>query len=420
VVMGRFDVLRRVVDNTNFHFVFVDRALGFESRAAVFVDRLAEVADECLRVFGSFPFPSYTFVISTNPENRWGLEHLTSSMCGVGPDVFIDPREMARGVRVCAHELFHAWNVRRLRPAPLGAPDLTNGSFTEGLWLAEGFTRYYEFLLCTRTGLYTADQFFSSVVNYSNHLRRLPAYRRVGATDSSRASFLNHGKYEGRCNNSIDYYEKGFLIAFDLDAELRMSSPRDSLDEAMRDLYCTFTGRQPGYTTNEVVRFFEQRHPGAGRRLRREVTEPGGLSVQQHLERLGFKVSLARVNHLGLILKDAVIEDVMDASPAGRVGIAPGDAIVRINGFASSRRALRWIVDRKEPFALEVSRGHRSLRFQMTPGECSSIGNICWIGTPSQAQRIRQWLHSDDFNPEGGEFFDLEFHENFRGVEVMI
>src|SRR5262249_28325618 len=178
----------------------------------------------CGKVFASFPFKDYTFILTTRPGFHWGLEHLTSSVCSLEPEVFIDPASQARGLRVCGHELFHAWNVRRLRPAPLGQPsDLRNGVYTEGLWLAEGFTRYYEFLLCTRARIYSPAQFFSGIVNNWEHLRRTPAYTRVSAIDSSLATFLNHRNYPGFENTSIDYYQKGMLIAFDLDSELRLA-----------------------------------------------------------------------------------------------------------------------------------------------------------------------------------------------------
>src|SRR5690606_24970521 len=145
-----------------------------------------------------------------------------------------DQGQFATGIRVCAHELFHAWNVRRLRPAPLGqlAHHLEDGSFTEGSWLAEGFTRYYELLLSARVGAYNPDPFFSAVAGYDHHLSAQPAYQRVSATDSSLATYLNHAKYPGRVNNSIDYYDKGMLIAFALDVQLRGRG--QSLDSAFR------------------------------------------------------------------------------------------------------------------------------------------------------------------------------------------
>jgi predicted metalloprotease with PDZ domain len=279
VVMGRFDLLTRNVKGTPFHFAFVDRALGYQSRVESFVDRVSAVAERMDDIFGSFPFADYTFVLSTNPTADWGLEHLTSTMCGLGPDVFIDDDQFAHGVRVCAHELFHAWNVRRLRPAPLKRLDLTSGSFTEGLWMAEGFTRYYEFLLCTRTGVYTPEQFFSSIVNYYTHLTATPAYERVSAADSSYASYLNHPKYSGRCNNSIDYYDKGMLIAFGLDATLRTENPPDSLDRAFSAFYQAYVGSTSGYSLADVVHFFNDVRSGLGESIGHQVRHAAGLSV---------------------------------------------------------------------------------------------------------------------------------------------
>jgi hypothetical protein len=235
--MGNYDRYERVVAGTPFYFVFVDHGVGFEAKVQGFVDQLAAIAKVYHRMFRSFPFEDYTFVMSLNPQASWGLEHLTSTMCGLGPDIFTDPDQYAIGVRVCAHELFHAWNVRRLRPSPLlqVAEQLTSGSFTEGLWIAEGFTRYYEFLSCTRIGVYSPDQFFSAVVGYLEHLRVVPAYERVSGVDSSLTTYLNHSpKYSGRPANCIDYYDKGMLIAFDIDATLRLGSSEQSLDHAFR------------------------------------------------------------------------------------------------------------------------------------------------------------------------------------------
>ena len=192
VVMGSFELIKRKVKGTDFYYVFVDRGLGYESQVNPFVDSLMAVAEKFYEIFGSFPFDNYTFVLSLNPAADWSLEHLTSTMCGLGPEVFIDPDQTAHGIRLCTHELFHAWNVRRLRPAPVKHLDLYHGSFTEGLWVAEGFTRYYEFLICTRTRVYTPEQFFSAVVNYYRHLAAVPAYQRVTPVDSSLATYLNH------------------------------------------------------------------------------------------------------------------------------------------------------------------------------------------------------------------------------------
>jgi predicted metalloprotease with PDZ domain len=423
VVMGDFDLIKRNVSGTDFYFAFVDRGLGYDSQVQHFVSALVMVAEEFREIFGSFPFENYTFVLSLNPAALWGLEHLTSTMCGLGPDVFVDPDQRAHGIRVCAHELFHAWNVRRLRPAPLKQLDLYHGSFTEGLWVAEGFTRYYEFLICTRIKVYTPEQFFSSVVNYYRHLMIAPAYERVSAIDSSLTSYLNHGKYPGRCNNSIDYYDKGMLIAFDLDAELRMKSPPDSLDLAFRAFYEKYLTTQSGYSTEQVLQFFEERHAGLGGLLAREAKGTSGLTVESQLKRLGFRVEIESVLYLGLMFNNAggsSIYNVLDTSPAGQSGLAPEDVLTRINGFPFSRKGLAWAAKRAESVTLDALRGQRTLTFSLNPAKRRQISALRWDGNDEQARLIRTWLNRSDFHPSDGQQFNLEFYENFHGIETVV
>jgi len=423
VVVGKFDLRERNVNGTIFYFAFVDRALGYDSKVVAFIDGVTAVCEQFYNIFGSFPFENYTFVLSCNPSFEWGLEHLTSSMCGLGPDVFIDERKNARGIRVCAHELFHAWNVRRLRPAPLKQLDLENGTFTGELWVAEGFTRYYEFLSCTRTGVYTANQFFSSVVNYYTHLSMTPAYSRVTALDSSLATYANHNKYPGRCNNSIDYYDKGMLIAFTIDAELRLNSAADSLDQAFRGFYDEFVNSDMGYTTDDLVRYFGRRQTSVGDLIARQALGLSPLAVEDQLVRLGFRLDRQRSHFLGLMFRDEISKDlygVLDDSPAAESGIAPNDFLIAVNSYPFTEKALKWATQHLDRVTLAVQRGLRSLSFEMSPREYARVDTLVWVGDDHQAQRIRRWLQRDDFRPKPGQAFELDFYENFHGIEIVV
>lgn len=427
VVMGAIDTRTRDVSGTPFHFVFVDRGVGFDACADAFVDDVAAAARSLGEVFGGFPFEDYTFVLSLNPQNDWGLEHLTSTMCGLGPDVFTDPDAWAIGVRVCAHELFHAWNVRRLRPAPLGclAEHLQRGSFTEGLWLAEGFTRYYEFLACARTGVYSTAQFVSNVVGYFAHLTWRPAYARMSAVDASLATYLDHSpKYPGRVNNCIDYYDKGMLIAFSLDADLRVDGA-GSLDEAMGALYDRYAGfgpGQPGYTTAQAIETLTEKLPRRRRWLEAAVREPGYLDIGAVLERLGFVVERGVRHMLGLTFDESgppTLFDVLDDSPAGRAGLAPGDVITAIDGFAFTPAALKWVAGRAAATTIEVTRGHRRLCFTLTPAPRDAITGVRWTGDEAAAKRLADWL-GDAAPLIPGQAVPLDFYENFHGVETLL
>lgn len=426
VTMGRFDLFTRIVHGTPFYSVFVDRGVGFASGVEAFVDQLAAVADVFHQMFGAFPFADYTFVLTLNPDAEWGLEHLTSTMCGLGPDVFTVADETAHGVRVCAHELFHAWNVRRLRPSPLKhlSHQLGCGCFTQGLWVAEGFTRYYEFLACVRVGTYTPEQFFSSMVGYHQHLTAQPAYTRVSGDDSSLATYLNHSKYAGRVNNSIDYYDKGMLMAFDADASLRLSGA-GTLDEVFASFYREYVDGPPGYpgySNEDVYRHFDAALPGLGGQLAQGARRPGGLSTLAQLEALGFAQHWQDSHRLGLVFLNGVsakVYNVIDRSPAGASGLAPDDVLTAVNGYAFSPQALSWAASHAEPVTLDVERGHRHLRFTITPTPQRTLSALIWQGAPEQAERIRQWLQQP-FAPAVGQRFSLDFYENFHGIETVL
>ena len=434
ITFGKFTLLKREIRETPFYFIFVDQGIGFDSKVDKFVDQVCVATEKIHDVFGLFPFTDYTFVLSLNPQADWGLEHLTSNMSGLGPEVFVDDNMYSTGVRVCAHELFHAWNVRRLRPAPLGqlSHQLSSGSFTEGLWMAEGFTRYYEFLVCTRAKAYSPDQFFSAIAGYYQHLTQQPAYSRVSVTDSSLATYMNHAKYPGRVNNSIDYYDKGMLIAFGIDAHLRSgkdSAEYSSLDEAFRAFYLKFFGKGDkvskdyvGYTTVDTIQFFEKVQKGLGAVISKQLNEAKNLDTVDQFEAIGFDVEYENSNYIGLFFMNdgaPAIYGVGDSSPAGEVGIAPLDLIQTVNGYAYSQKGLEWAANQTAPVELEVLRGHRRLQFTILPRPFKKMKTLIWNGTESQAKGISNWLDSD-FNPKQGDVFSLDFYDNFHGNESMV
>ncbi|MHB8874357.1 MAG: M61 family metallopeptidase [Myxococcaceae bacterium] len=421
VVLGNFKCISRELRGAKFHHLFVDRAVGFDSEVEGFVDQVMRVAESCHALFGSFPFADYSFVYSFSPAAHWGLEHACATMIGVGEDALIDPKQRASAMRVAAHELLHAWNVCRMRPAALLAPDLAAGSFTDALWVAEGITRYYEFLLCVRSGALAVEAFFSNLVNYHRHLQALPAYERVSVTDSSLATFLNHNRYPGSVNATIDYYDKGMLIAFDLDALLRAQRPAATLDGELRALYAAFVG--PGFTHAKVKAFLSGRTPAAGDLLTREAERPGGLTTPEQLTRLGFELREAKVPYAGIVLlenKGPLVANVLDDSPAGASGLSAGDELVKLDGLPFSLKALKWLIARGAPFTAEAKRGGRYLGCHLSPRTRTDITGLTWRGSPAQLEAWRAWLGRPEWSPTSGQELPLTSYENFHGVQTVL
>ncbi len=421
VIAGKFKRETRVSEGVRFHHVFMDDAVGFAAESSSFIDSVMHVAEAARAIFGSYPFEDYTFIYSFDPRAHWGLEHANSTMLGIGPNVFIDPEARLSAIRVAGHEILHAWNVCRLRPTALSEPDLAKGSFPDGLWVSEGFTRYYEFLLAVRAKQMTPARLLSNVVNYFKHLSAIPAYARVSAKDSSLTTFLNHNRYPGSVNNTIDYYDKGMLIAFDMDIAFRSATPASSLDREFKAFYEAYLA--PGFSSEDAVSFFSERAAGMSELLKREVDGPGGLSVCERLTSIGFDVKIGMRRRLGIHLKENIgpsIINVLDTSPAGESGLAPEDEIVKTNGFAFSLPALTWLIANEPEVILEVRRGHVYRAISVRPKDHEEITALTWRGTPTQLELIRVWLALPDFTLALGEEIPLSFYDNFHGVENIL
>ena len=423
VVAGAMTRVTRMVRGTPFHAVFVDRPpVGDAEEGPSFVEGLARIAETCHDVFGSFPFADYTFVFETSAESTWGLEHGGCTLVTLDPEVLIDRHQRNEAYRVSAHELFHAWNGCRLKAAPLGAPDLVAGSFPDALWLTEGFTRYYEFLLGVRGGWLSPAELFANLVNYHRHLEMRPAWGRVTPEDSSRATFLNHHRFPGAVNASLDYYDQGMLLAFDLEVELR--SARDSLDAAMRDLFAAWAGRGTGYTSADIRDFFAARRAEAGVLVAEGAGRAGALQTERSFHRLGFEVERGAVPFLGLLFdgegKGARVSDVADASPAAEAGLAPGDELLGVAGWAFRPTFFRWCIEHQPRVELAVRRGERRWTVEVPVGQRTEIRRLTWAGTADQAEAVGRWLGVADFQPKPGRVFGLGSHDNFHGIQTIL
>lgn len=353
---GKVDLIPFAVGKTKFRVAMA--GIGNYAEKKLIAD-LTKIAQATFAVFGdgpdAVPFDDYTFIYHLRPGNRAGLEHLNSTVIGAEPFVFSDPEGYRNLLRLSTHELFHAWNVKRIRPTVLGPFAYEREVHTSMLWFAEGFTRYYGWLLMARAGL--SDEV--DTLNYlGEHIRKLQESPGRKTMTVEQASWETWLKPEDAGNSYVDYYVKGMLIAAVMDLEIRrISGGQRSVDTVMRELWARHLRLGTGLGPTELEQIFVSQGGAAGTEItdlfRRYVHGFDEIDYNRHLGLAGYRLEQSQTDAGGDIEATigerpgdgaAVLDLVQAGGPAEKAGLSNGDVIVAIDGLkVNSKDAPRQI-----------------------------------------------------------------------------
>jgi len=210
-------------------------------------------------------FEHYLFIFHFVPDIPLGdgMEHMNSTQIIVQGSVRESTQE---ALETAAHEFFHLWNVKRLRPAALGPFDYTRENYSRSLWVAEGITTYYGYLFLRRSGLWTREQFLDHLANEIATLEREPGRNLMSVESSSFSAWFFDRSPQMQetnfANTTISYYNKGALLGMLLDLEIRSRTEgHKSLLDMMRFMYhefyqapaTSYYGPGRGYEEKDVV-----------------------------------------------------------------------------------------------------------------------------------------------------------------------
>jgi len=205
-------------------------------------------------MWGPPEFDTYTFLIhfAADDHSSDGMEHLTSTQI-IEPGTLAESGVYISTLGTVAHEFFHVWNVKRLRPRELGPWDFTRPLNTRGLYIAEGFTNFYGHLMLRRAGIWDDAQFLRRQSETITNIENAPGSRLMSAENASlSAPFIDdapHAQQTNLGNTSISYYPKGELVGMVLDLIIRgRTNGKASLDDAMRRMYDEFYLKSPNAT----------------------------------------------------------------------------------------------------------------------------------------------------------------------------
>jgi len=210
-------------------------------------------------------FDHYLFIFHFVPDIALGdgMEHLNSTQIIIQGSVRDSTQE---ALETAAHEFFHLWNVKRLRPAALGPFDYTRENYSRSLWVAEGITTYYGYLFLRQSGLWTREQFLDRLTNEIATLEREPGRNLMSVESSSFSAWFFDRSPQMQetnfANTTISYYNKGALLAMLLDLEIRSRTQgQKSLLDVLRFMYqefyqapaTSYYGPGRGYEEKDVI-----------------------------------------------------------------------------------------------------------------------------------------------------------------------
>lgn len=213
---------------------------------------LTKIINKITGMFGHIPYKHYTFIIMD--EGRGGLEHQNSMAIFSKIPQKNNQSDYKDWLYFVTHEFFHLYNVKAIRPANLTPYDYDKENYTNMLWVSEGFTVYYEYIILLRAGLINSDEFLenlsSSIRNYEN----IPGHLYQSATQSSFDAWIDFFQFkENKKNTSISYYDKGCALGLLLDLKIRHETQnKKSIDDVMIQLYNEFyLKKKSGFTDEE-------------------------------------------------------------------------------------------------------------------------------------------------------------------------
>jgi predicted metalloprotease with PDZ domain len=386
--------------------VFVADDLGNIDRPRLVAD-LSAIITAATGIFGEIPYRRYAF-LAIGP-GQGGLEHANSVAFTFAAADLADTAGYQRWLCFMAHEYFHLFNVKRIRPLALGPFAYDRENYTDLLWFSEGFTVYYEDMIMNRAGLLSRDEFLkrrqADIARYEN----IPGRRFQSAAAASFdiwCHFLDWG--ESANNTTISYYDKGAALALLLDLKIRHESGnRRALDDLMRTLYREYyKKRGRGFSSGEFRSACEQ---AAGCRLDEFFSYAEtvrGIDYKKYLRYGGLDIDIEPQALAGAFLGASarewdgklIIGAVSWDSPAAQAGLCPGDEIVALDGRRAASATLAALRLEKKPgeqVRITVARDGRIRDYSAVLGSQSEPNFQIKPLTdpdPLQAAILKDWL----------------------------
>lgn len=334
---------------------------------------MANIVESATKVFGQNPNKEYTFIIHNVVDGQGGLEHINSTTLSVNRWTY-EGSDYIGFLSLVAHEYFHLWNVKRIRPIELGPFNYDEENYTSLLWVMEGFTSYYDELLMLRAGYYDKNQYLARLIGSINYVEGSVGSRVQPVAHASFDAWVKaYRPDENSANTTMTYYSRGANIAAILDAMIiKEYEGKKCLDHFMQVIYAKYyekLGR--GFTEKEfeaelssflhkdMSDFFKKYIYGTEIPKFNDFFSPIGLGVEYvGFPQVSFGASLSQSG--GKLM----VSRIRSNSSAENGGLSVRDEIIGCNGYRVNQSDLEKVLatlDAGETINLLISRDDKLL-----------------------------------------------------------
>ncbi|MGE0868385.1 MAG: M61 family metallopeptidase [Kofleriaceae bacterium] len=374
------------------------------------VNDLGSIVRDHIARAGEAPFAHYTFLLMLAHDAYGGLEHRASSVNLYNPH-FAATRKSYEGLlELLSHELFHAWNGKRIAPRALLEFDYAREAYTRCLWVMEGLTSHYDRFALRSAGTITAKSFLEKVLDDWARLQATPGKARQSLEESSFDAWIKLYKPdESNLNTTVSYYLKGGLTMLALDLQIRRRTEgARSLDDVLRLLWQRFGARNEPHPEDVQAVFEEACGLTLGPVFDRQIRGTDDPDLADELRHVGLELRTsadpsqvadgAASVWLGVTIGGTKVTGVFDQSPAQLAGLSPGDEIIAIDRFrAASDAELRTLVSARragDQLAISAFRRHQLIELPVVVAAAPPTRyEIVGAAEPGPAaDRYQAWL----------------------------
>lgn len=309
----------------------------------VLIEDTKKIIEVEAKIFGGLPYEHYIFLLHLTNNSFGGLEHKDACSLIYARFGFRAKEKYQRFLQLVAHEFFHLWNVKRIRPKALEKFDYEQENYTTSLWFSEGTTSYYDLQIPLRAGIYDAKTFLDNLSKEISQFQLTPGRKVQPLAESSFDAWIKLYRRDANSNNlQISYYLKGELVTLLLDLLIRSRHNNQcSFDDVMAIMWQRFGKEEIGFTPEQLQAVIESvAQVDLSDFFHRYLEQTEELPFDKYLEPFGLQLQATTeetIPYLGLVVKSEhnqeVIKFVDATSPAALAGIDAGDELLAINNL---------------------------------------------------------------------------------------